>query len=359
MESENAPILEISSSRQFNAWLAEMRLSLAFTTYQIGKVFFVGLKPDGNLSLFERTFNRCMGLISEGNTLYLGSLYQIWRFENILEPGQSHEGYDRLYVPRVGYTTGDVDAHDLGRDDRGRLIFANTLFSCLATVSATHSFTPVWKPPFISKLAAEDRCHLNGLALRDGAPAFVTAVSRSDGPDGWRDFRNDGGIVVDVARNEIILEGLSMPHSPRWHDGKLWLHNSGTGEFGFVDPGSGKFQEVCFCPGYLRGLCFAGGFAIAGISKPRQNKTFSGLRLDGELQSRHLEPRCGLLVIDLKRGDVVHWLHLSGVTGEIYDVAALPGTVRPMALGFKTDEIRRILSIGPAEYEAGGADRMH
>jgi uncharacterized protein (TIGR03032 family) len=343
----HSPSLEISASRQFTAWLAETGASLAFSTYQIGKLFFIGLRPDGELSVFERSFNRCMGLHACGNSLYLGSLYQIWRFENLLEPGQSHNGFDRLYLPQVGYTTGDVDAHDLGLGRDGRLVFANTLFSCLAQVSEAHSFVPVWKPPFISKLAAEDRCHLNGLAMRDGVPAYVTAVSRSDAADGWRDRRQDGGVVVDVARSEVVLSGLSMPHSPRWHGGKLWLLNSGTGEFGYADLQAGRFEPVCFCPGYLRGLDFIGDFALAGISKPRHNKTFSGLALDGRLQARDVAPRCGVQVIDLRTGDTVHWLRLEGMVEELYDVAVLPGVRRPMALGFKTDEIRRVLSVGP------------
>lgn len=342
-----SPTLEINASRQFTSWLAETRLSLAFTTYQIGKLFFIGLKPDGQLSIFERSFNRSMGLCAHGNSLYLGSLYQIWRFENLMEPGQNHDGYDRLYLPQVGYTTGDVDAHDLGVDRDGRLIFVNTLFSCLARIDEAHSFVPIWKPPFIGKLAAEDRCHLNGLAMKDGAAAYVTAVSRSDAADGWRDRRRDGGLVIDVASGEIALSGLSMPHSPRWHDGKLWLLNSGTGEFGHVDLAAGRFEPVCFCPGYLRGLSFTGDYALVGLSKPRHNKTFSGLDLDDQLQSRHVEPRCGVQVIDLRSGDIVHWLRLDGMVEELYDVVALPNVRRPMALGFKTDEIRRVLNVGP------------
>ncbi len=214
------PRLEIQTSRQFTAWLAEQQLSLAFTTYQGGKVFFLGLKPDGALEVFNRTFERCMGLAASSQTLWLSSLYQLWRFENLLEPGQHYQGYDRVYVPQVAYTTGDVDIHDVAVDASGRPVFVNTLFSCLATVSETHSFAPLWQPRFISKLAAEDRCHLNGLAMQDGVPRYVTAVSRSDVADGWRDHRRDGGIVIEVESGEIVASGLSMPHSPRLHQGR-------------------------------------------------------------------------------------------------------------------------------------------
>ncbi|HQV88741.1 MAG TPA: TIGR03032 family protein, partial [Nitrosomonas sp.] len=290
-------------------------------------------------------FNRCMGLCSTPNGLYMSSLYQVWRFENVFETGQQQDGFDRLYVPQVGYTTGDLDIHDMAVDSDGRLVFVNTLFGCLATLSETHSFKPLWKPPFISKLAAEDRCHLNGLAMKDGQPAYVTAVGRSDVADGWREHRSDGGIVMDVNSDEIVCTGLSMPHSPRWHDGKLWLLNSGTGEFGYVDLNTGRFESLCFCPGYMRGLSFHGNFALVGLSKPRHNKTFSGLALDANLKSRNAEARCGVQVIDLRTGDVVHWLRMDGVVEELYDVVALPQVRRPMALGFKTDEIRRVLSV--------------
>ena len=164
--------LELLPSRQFPAWLAEQNLSLAFTTYQTGKLFLVGLQPNGRLSIFERSFNRAMGLWASPQTLYLSTLFQLWRFDNALEPGQAYQGYDRLYVPQVAWTTGDLDIHDVAEDAEGRIVFVNTLFGCLAAPSEAASFVPLWRPPFISRLAAEDRCHLNGLALKDGRAAL-------------------------------------------------------------------------------------------------------------------------------------------------------------------------------------------
>ncbi|WP_374674823.1 TIGR03032 family protein [Ideonella sp.] len=349
MNGPAAPALEISASRQMLAWMAQQRLSLALTTYQIGKLFLLGLTPEGRLSVHERSFNRCMGLCPADGGFYLSSLYQVWRFTNALAPGQAQpDGHDRLYVPRVGHTTGDLDIHDMAVDGQGRLVFVNTLFGCLATLSDTHSFQPLWRPPFISRLAAEDRCHLNGLAMKDGAPAYVTAASTSDVVDGWREHRRSGGVVVDVARHEVVATGLSMPHSPRWHGGRLWLLNSGTGEFGHVELDTGRFVPVAFCPGYLRGLHLVGDHALVGLSRPRDNKTFSGLPLDERLARHGAQARCGVQVVDLRSGDVVHWLRFEGVVEELYDVVALPGVRRPMALGFKTDEIRRVLSVAPA-----------
>jgi uncharacterized protein (TIGR03032 family) len=334
---------DLDASRHFAAWLAEIGGSLGFTTYQIGKVFLVGLQPNGRLSVYERTLDRCMGLAATANGFFISTAYQIWRFENVLPAGQLHNGYDALYVPQSSWVTDDIDSHDIGVGTDGRPVFANTLFSCLATVSETASFKALWTPPFIDRLAPEDCCHLNGLAMHDGVPHAVTSVSRSTVADGWRDRRVDGGCVIRVEDGEILATGLSMPHSPRFHAGRLWVHNSGTGEFGYLDPGDNRFQAVAFCPGYLRGLTFVGDYAVVGLSKPR-HKTFSGLPLDNALSAHDAKPRCGLQVIDLKTGDQPHWLRCDSFISEIYDVAAFPTIRRPMLLGFKTDEIKTHIS---------------
>jgi uncharacterized protein (TIGR03032 family) len=345
-DARSEPWVEVTGSAHFAAWLADQQVSLAFTTYQTGKLFLVGRHPEGRLDVFERTFNRAMGLWADGQTLWLSTRYQLWRFENLLQPGELYQGHDRLYVPKVGHTTGDLDIHDVTLDGSGRVVFVATGFGCLATLSERASFTPLWRPPFLSKRAAEDRCHLNGLALVDGRPRYATAVSTSDVVDGWRDRRRDGGVVLEVPEGRVIASGLSMPHSPRWYRDRLWLLNSGTGQVGSVAPGTGRFEPLTFCPGYLRGLAFAGDYAVVGLSQPRHDRTFSGLVLEEELPKRGAEARCGLMVIDLRSGDVAHWLRVEGLVRELYDVVVLPGVSRPMALGFKTDEIERIIAIG-------------
>ncbi|WP_148591429.1 TIGR03032 family protein [Aquisphaera giovannonii] len=345
--ARDEPWLEVTGSPDLAAWLARQEVSLAFTTYQTGKLFLLGCGPTGGLSVLERTFNRAMGLWTDGRAMWLSTAYQLWRFENLLAPGVLHEGHDRCYVPLVGHTTGDLDIHDVAVDGDGRVVFVATGFGCLATLSDRASFTPLWRPPFLSGLVAEDRCHLNGLALVDGRPRYVTAVSRSDVVDGWRDRRRDGGVVLEVPDGRVVAEGLSMPHSPRWHGDRLWLHNSGTGEFGFIDPRGGRFEPVAFCPGYLRGLAFVGDHAVVGLSRSREAKTFGGLALEAELARRDTEARCGLLVIDTRTGAVAHWLRVEGLVRELYDVGVLPGVRRPMVLGFKTDEIQRTIAVGP------------
>jgi uncharacterized protein (TIGR03032 family) len=347
-DGKTEPWVEVSGSARMSAWLAEQGVSLAFTTYQTGKLFLLGRHPDGRLAVNERTFNRAMGLWADGQTIWLSTRYQLWRLENLLRPDEHYQGCDRLFVPKVAHTTGDLDIHDVAVDHRGRPVFVATSFGCLATLADRASFTPLWRPPFLSKLAAEDRCHLNGLALADGHPRYVTAVSTSDVVDGWRDRRHDGGVVLEVPDGRVIASGLSMPHSPRLYRGRLWLHNSGTGHFGSVDPGGGPFEPLVFCPGYLRGLAFAGDFAVVGLSQARDDKTFAGLALQDELAKRNAVARCGLMVIDLRTGDVAHWVRVEGMVRELYDVAILPGVARPMALGLKTDEIERIIAVGEA-----------
>lgn len=192
----------------------------------------------------------------------MSTRYELWQFENLLETGEKYGECDRLYIPRTAYTTGDLNVHDVVLENSQNLIFVNTDFSCLATLDPNYSFVPLWQPPFISKLVPEDRCHLNGLAMVEGKPKYVSACSSTDTATGWRNHRRDGGVVIDVEQNEIIATGLSMPHSPRWYQGKLWLLNSGTGELGYID--KGKFTPITFCPGFVRG-CVLGRFCGCGV----------------------------------------------------------------------------------------------
>lgn len=337
--------VDISCSRGFAAWLIQHKVSLAFTSYQSGRLYLVGVDPDGKLSFNERFLAHAMGMWADEQRILVSTEFQLWRFENVLAPGQKQEtGCDKFYIPRVAHTTGDIDVHEIEVLGDGRILFVNTLFSCLAFLSSTHSFTPFWTPPFISKLAAEDRCHLNGLALQDGEPAYVTSVSRSDVINGWRERRAKGGCIIDVRSNDIITDSLSMPHSPRWHAGELWVLNSGTGFLGTVDIATGTFDPRIFCPGFMRGLAFHDGHVIVGLSLPRDG-TFSGLQLDDELKKRDAEAWCGVQIINLKSGNIVQWIKLSGTVSELFSVSVIPGVRQPMSLGFLTDEIKNTISI--------------
>lgn len=336
----------ITCSRGLPQWLALHNCSLAVTSYQTGQLFLVGVLQNGALSIHQRNFVRAMGLIGDGQTLLLAGLAQVWRFENVLAPNErANEHFDRLYVPRRGQTVSDLDVHELGIDTSGRLIFVNTKYSCLATDSAVHSFKPVWRPPFISRLAPEDRCHLNGLAMEEGVPRYVTAVSTTDIVDGWRDRRRDGGVIVEIATDEIVAEGLSMPHSPRLHEGALWFLDSGNGYLTRLDLQSRERARVAFCPGFLRGLSFHDGHAVVGLSLARREGVFSGLALQDELERRGASAWCGVQIIDTRHGDIVEWLRLEGGVRELFDVRVLPGVRCPMALPTFGPELASFITI--------------
>ena len=342
----------MAPSRMFADWLASTGSSLAFTTYQAGKVFLIGTnKEEGRLSVFERSFPRSMGFGVDGTdgsrALWLSSLYQLWRFENFLDPGQTQDGYDAVYVPIEGRTTGDIDIHDIHTRQDQQPVFVVTRFNCLATLEPNTSFKPIWKPPFIDRIAAEDRCHLNGLAMRDGKPGFVTCVSDTNTAGGWRNKRRDGGRVLDVDSGEPVCVGLSMPHSPRLYRDQLYIIQTGTGEFGRVDLKSGKFEPMCFLPGFARGVSFFGNHAIIGVSRPRKEKTFEGLELQERLTDREMDATCMIAVVNLETGDIEHSIVIDGVVQELYDVAVLQGVARPRIIGFKKPEIRFMVKPAP------------
>jgi uncharacterized protein (TIGR03032 family) len=344
---------KLSVSRGFANWLGSVKASLAFTSYQTGQLFLVGLRNDKKVSFNQQNLVRAMGVHASGNRLMVGGLAQIWRLENILRRNETaNEHFDRVYIPRAALTTGDVDIHELSLDRYGRIIFVNTKYSCLATPSMVHSFKPLWKPKHISKLAAEDRCHMNGLCMVDGLPKYVTMVSRSDVLNGWRERRHEGGTLIEIATNRIVTDQLSMPHSPRFHDGKIWLLDSGRGFLIKVDPETGKSEDVAFCPGFLRGLSIHRGFAVVTASLPRDG-TFQGLQLDQNIKSRDGEPWCGIYVINTRTGDIVEWIKIDGFIKELFDVAVIPGARCPMSIAIGSPEVQSMISIedGFAEIE--------
>ena len=337
-ETGSGSPVDYSLSGGIAALLGRQNLSLAFSSYQSNLLYMLGVLPNGAPHLHQSAMAKPMGLARDGQGgLVIAAGYQVIECANVLQPHERvNEIFDGCFMPRTIHVTGELDAHDVVVDRNGRIIFVNTLFNCLATISPRHSFEMIWKPSFISSLIKEDRCHLNGLAMKDGMPAYATAVSRSDTIDGWRDRRSQGGIVIDIQSGKIVCEGLSMPHSPRMHRGRLWILNAGTGELGFVTLpekglGPGRFEPVVFCPGFLRGLAFHDNLAFVGLSKPR-HKRFEGLVLDDRLRDTDSEPWCGIQVIDLDKRCCVDWLRIDGAVTELFDVCAMPGFRCPMTV---------------------------
>ncbi len=346
--------IDISFSSGLAGFLRQQGVALAFTSYQAGGLYLIGHDADGKLALHQAGYHHAMGVAGDGNRLYLGRATEIVRLENVLAANQMVNGvHDKAYVTRNIQVLGGIDIHEIGVRQNGVIVFVNTRYSCLCEPSRTHSFKPIWKPSFISKLAPEDRCHLNGLAMKAGAPKYVTAISRADVVDGWRDRREQGGIVIDVETDAIVAEGLSMPHSPRVYDGRLWVLNSGSGELGHIHLKSGAFEPVAFCPGFLRGLAFRDGHAIVTLSKPRY-KRFDGLALADRLAEKDAEAWCGVQIVSLATGDVVHWLRFDGALAELFDVCVLPGVRNPLTVAANSKEIRDFLTFEPPAWATDG-----
>jgi uncharacterized protein (TIGR03032 family) len=216
------------------------------------------------------------------------------------------------------------------------LWIVNTRFSCLCTLHPDYSIVPRWRPPFVTAFADDDRCHLNGLALVAGRPKYVTALGETDTANGWRANKPRGGCLMEVGSGEVISRGLSMPHSPRWHDGRLWLLESGTGQLVLVDPATGRRQRVAELPGFARGLALVGPYAFVGLSRIRKTSAMDGV----PLAERRERLQCGVVVVDLRSGRVVALLEFQTAVEEIFDVQLLPGLRFPEVIGFQQDTIQ-------------------
>ena len=310
-------------------------VSLLISTYQACKLAVVRM-VGGRASTLLRTFEAPMGIAVRPDRIAVGVKNQIWILRATTADGsQSGDADGGCFLPRSSHVTGDIRIHELAwaGDD---VWFVNTRFSCLCTLDAEYSFVPRWRPPFVSALAAEDRCHLNGLALVDGRPKLVTALGESDEADGWRTNKESGGIVIDVPSGEIIAHGLSMPHSPRCFDGRIWLLDSGTGRVVVLDPVTGKNETVAVLPGYTRGLAFYGGYAFVGLSRIRETATFGGL----PISERGGELECGVWAVDVESGQTIPLLRFERGVEEIFAVDVLPFPA-PTIVGFRKDAINQ------------------
>jgi uncharacterized protein (TIGR03032 family) len=325
------------------------------STYQANKLLAVRASGQG-LSTLVRTFDKPMGLAVDGPRVALGTRKEVWFLRNApdiasrVEPAGMH---DACFLPRSSHVTGDIGIHEIAWADHSPLTthhsqgpelwIVSTRFSCLCTLDPDYSFVPRWRPPFISALAAEDRCHLNGLAVVDGRPQYVTALGTTDVRDGWRPDKPHGGCIMDIPSGEFVARGLSMPHSPRWYDDKLWVLESGTGSMALVDRASGKRETIAQLPGFTRGLAFAGPFAFVGLSKIRATSAMDGV----PLADRRDELKCGIAVVDLRSGKMVAFLEFQTAVEETFDVQLLRDIRFPEIVGFQKETLHHTFIIPP------------
>jgi len=354
-----APVeFRYTQSESFVDLLREMQASLLVSTYQANKLLAVRAQP-GGISTLVRTFDRPMGLAIDGKRLALGTRKEVWFLRNAPDVAPQVEPvgvHDACYLPRASHVTGDIGIHEVAwvADE---LWIVSTRFSCLCTLDPEYSFVPRWRPPFISALAAEDRCHLNGLALVGGQPKYASALGTTDTAGGWRTDKPHGGCLLDIPSGEFVTRGLSMPHSPRWHNGRLWVLESGTGGLVLVDHSTGRRETVAHLPGFTRGIALAGNYAFIGLSKIRATSAMDGV----PLAERREQLKCGVAVVDLGSGEAVALLEFQTAVEEIFDVQLLPGIRFPEVLGFQKETVNHTFIIPPDTQPvrlAGTSDRQ-
>lgn len=345
------PPFSCSYSPHIPELLRQLQCTIAISTYQAGKVVFISPKDDQMLVQLPRTFKKAMGIGLHGNKMAVALLDEVMVLVNSPELAAHYpakpDTYDALYMPRATYYTGQVDIHDLDFGADGSLYAVNTSFSCLIKIDDNYSFTPVWKPPFISRLASEDRCHLNGMTLADGRPKYATAFNRGDKPQSWREEVTTGGVLMEVPSGEVVAADLPMPHSPRLFNGKLYLLLSATGEIVQVDPQTGKRETLNRVKGFVRGLAHYRDYAFIGLSKLRKNSsTFAKLPI------AEMADYAGIVVMHLPTGALVGEIRYQSSVEEIYDVQILPGVLRPGILNTDKPEFRMGLATPEATYWA-------
>ena len=330
-------------SVQFSELLHKLGISLAISTYQAGKVIIVSAINEDKLIQLPRTFDNPMGMAVTKNGLAIATKNELVVLRNSAELAQSYPQkpgvYDTLYIPSATYYTGYISMHDMEFTKENKIIGVNTAFSCLCEIDNTYSFVPFWKPNFISKLAPEDSCHLNGMATENGEIKYLTALGKTNNPGGWRENKMKGGIVMEYPSGKIIAETLSMPHSPRVYNGELYVLNSAQGELIKINRKNGSHKVICKLGGFARGMSKYGDYLFIGLSKLRHNSlAFSDLPIAKTSYA-------GIVAVYLPYGSIIGTFKYTMSVDEIYDVKVLPKQKRPSILSPSMEIHKRALSI--------------
>lgn len=315
--AQTTQVIDFTYSVNIVELLQRLKATIVMSTYQSGKLMLMGAHA-GQFEMRHKHFPRPMGMYAQDGKLWAGLGHGIYQFANFSAVAPGLGAFDACYLPQNIHYTGNIDIHEMALCQDG-LYFVNTKFSCLCVMDPNQSFKPVWKPPFISLLQPLDKCHLNGFCARDGVPRYVTALGQTDEPLGWRANKADGGILMDIQTNELLAQGLSMPHSPRWHQGQLWLLESGKGALSRYDFETRQVEEVASLPGFTRGLDFVGDFAFVGLSKVRESATFSGVPI-----TRLPKRISGVWVVNIKTGQIVSHIEYTSGIDEVFAVSVLP-----------------------------------
>jgi uncharacterized protein (TIGR03032 family) len=299
----------IAPSPRLGRWLQSRRVCLALSTGESGKIITIGAEPSG-FTVFDVSCDLPGALLQTEAGLFVAAHNRVWRFDDALTEGELYQGTDRLCLPSQCRPTGAIGIQDMAVEESGRLLVAASAFNCIAQMNSRGDLKPIWRPSFIDSVVREDRCHLTGFCLREGALAFVTVTAASNEKDGWRPRQSGGGQVIDAATHRTVAEGLTRPHAPRLYRNRLWVLEGGTGSLGWIDLAQRRFERFVQLPGSPRGLRFVGDHALVTTS--------------GE---------AGIHWVNLKTGRIDHRLLLRDSIAEAIDVAIIPGAAVPRLAG--------------------------
>ena len=236
-----------------------------------------------------------------------------------IHPEKPHV-HDAYFSSLVTFHTGDCLIHDIVITPAG-LVVANTRFSTVCLLDGRYNINPIWYPDFISMPAPEDRCHLNGIAIEGEKLAYATTFGPYDTEGGWRGMREFNGLLIDVQNKRNLVTGLSMPHSPRLHDGHLFVCESGHGAVHEVDRQTGEMRTVVRLPGLTRGLAFQDQTMFVGMSTQRGSSSLPAL----PIVQGGLPLMAGVSAVDLQSGALKGTLQILDPGREVLDVKVLPG----------------------------------
>jgi uncharacterized protein (TIGR03032 family) len=351
------------STDNFSKILKALNISLAVTSYQSARLILI--QSNGStINTRFKAFPRPMGIYADEERITLGTFNQVLEFKKsnellrkikneelddttrmskkVLEKDEEQravlqkeremelndvKGSDALYLQRASITTGMINIHDIAWGDEG-LWVVNSTFSCLSTLTPQHSFVARWKPKFISELVPEDRCHLNGMAMQDGKPKYVTTFNMEDTRDSWSEGRIDYGTLIDIDTDEILIEGMIMPHSPKVHNGSIYVCESGLGNVWQYNIETKEKTELIKLQGFTRGVNFYGGLMFVGTSRIRS----SDIKNPTPLTKMYEETFAGIWVINPNTGEEVAHIKFEGNIDQIYDIAIIPNSTCPELL---------------------------
>lgn len=355
--SDVANTFSVKYCERFAPLLKAMNASLLLSSYSANSLVVLSSSDGVEIQVTSVFVPRLLGIAlnAKQDELTLAAYGQLLQYRRVENPSahkalnEVAKNSDTIFVPSSSVVTGFLNTHDMVYT-ADNLLFVNSSFSCIAAVRAGKSFAPIWQPPFISELKPEDRCHLNGMALENGQPAFISSFTTSDKPNSWRSKNSFTGIIMRVMDNQIVADGLSLPHTPRLHQGKLYFCESGAGKLWCIDnPYADNREEMRLTcvgeyPGFTRGLKCLGDLALLGLSRLRPAKDGSERNTDMPLLNKLDDIASGVLAIDLRSGEVVAQLQFSDDVAQIYDLELLADSVNPHIFAWDAEEVSQVFA---------------